>query len=110
MLTDHNHLSRVLKLMAVEEKKGAEEFSTASYGFFAGLTRMFGMPMLVALRPFVEEYIGDKRDSSQRLAAEMVAGLVKGARLWTYDKQQPLQTWLRPLLARTLSTVRNEVT
>ena len=65
--------------------------------------------MLDALRPFVEKYIADRRDSSQRLAAEMVAGIVKGARLWTYDKQWPLQIWLRPLLARTLEQVRNEI-
>jgi hypothetical protein len=33
LLTEPSHLARILKLMAVEEKKGAEEFSGATYSF-----------------------------------------------------------------------------
>ena len=74
-----------------------------------GLVRSFGVNIVEAFKPFVEEYISDKRDSSQRLAAEMVAGIIRGARLWTYDKQRPLQLWLKKLLVRTVESIRNEV-
>ncbi|KAI6213761.1 hypothetical protein M3Y94_00189800 [Aphelenchoides besseyi] len=109
LLTDRNHLALILKLLAVEEKKGSEQFSAASYSFFYGLTRTFGPVIVDAFRPFVEEFMVDKQEATQRLVAEMVAGIIKGAKLWTYDKFFVLQTWLTPLLMTNFESMRNEI-
>lgn len=61
LLIEPTYLARVLKLMAVEEKKGSEEFSSATYSFFYGLTRSFGTVFVEGLRPFVEELLANKQ-------------------------------------------------
>lgn len=108
LLTDPAHLGRVLQLMAVEEKKGSEEFSVSSYSFFYGLTRQFNTVFVEALRPFVESYLANKEEASQRLAAEMVAGVLNGSKLWSFDKVQPLRAWLGPRVIAVLESVNNE--
>jgi proteasome activator subunit 4 len=109
LLTEPTHLARILELMAVEEKKGSEEFNSSSYSLFYGLTRSFGTVIVEAFRPFVEELLANKKESSQRLAAELVAGIIKGSKLWTYDKVKPLQDWLGPLLMTNFETINVEI-
>lgn len=110
--------------MAVEEKKGSEEFSNPNYGFFFGLVRSFGTVIVEALRPFAEELLANKQvtdrkqtseritplqDSSQRLAAELVAGIIKGSKLWTYDKVKAIHDWLGPMLTANFESVNVEI-
>uniref|UniRef100_A0A1I7RNY6 Proteasome activator complex subunit 4 n=1 Tax=Bursaphelenchus xylophilus TaxID=6326 RepID=A0A1I7RNY6_BURXY len=109
LLTDSAHLGRVLQLMSVEEKKGSEEFSASTYSFFYGLTRQFNTDIVEALRPFVDHYISSKAEASQRLAAEMVSGILKGAKLWTFDKLIPLRNWLGPKIIAVLEGMSNEI-
>ena len=50
------------------------------------LFRNFGDSFLDMVRPHVEAMVGDKRESHQRSASEVMAGLVRGAKHWDYQR------------------------
>ena len=49
--------------------------------------------VLECLKPHVERLVGDTahdtHETSQRCAAEIIAGLVRGSKHWSYDKVSP---------------------
>ena len=50
------------------------------------LFRNFGDSFLDMIRPHVEAMVRDHRESHQRAASEIMAGLIRGAKHWDYDK------------------------
>jgi proteasome activator subunit 4 len=43
------------------------------------------------------------------LASEVTAGIIKGSKLWTYDKAKPLHDWLGPLLIANFEAINVEI-
>lgn len=52
--------------------------------------------------------VADKQEASQRCAAEIISGLVKGTKHWSYDKMQKLQQELSPILKVVLNNMTCE--
>ena len=50
------------------------------------LFRNFGDSFLDMVRPHVEAMVGDKRESHQRAASEVMAGRVRGGKHWDYQR------------------------
>ena len=50
------------------------------------LFRNFGDSFLDMIRPHVEAMVRDHRESHQRAASEIMAGLIRGAKHWDYHK------------------------
>ena len=50
------------------------------------LFRNFGDSFLDLIRPHVEAMVKDHRESHQRAASEIMAGLIRGTKHWDYDK------------------------
>ena len=55
------------------------------------LFRNFGDSFLDMIRPHVEAMVRDHRESHQRAASEIMAGLIRGAKHWDYQKVSKLQ-------------------
>ena len=53
--------------------------------------RNFGDSFLDMIRPHVEAMVRDHRESHQRAASEIMAGLIRGAKHWDYQKVSKLQ-------------------
>ena len=81
---------------------------------FKGIARNFGRQALTFFQPEVERLlVEDPSDgagehaSKLRCAAEMVAGLVRGAKHWTCDETDELWAWIIPVLRKLLPTLSN---
>ena len=62
-----------------------------SYLFiFQGLFRNFDDSFMQLLRPHIERLVSDTRhdthETSQRCAAEMISGIIRGSKHWTFEK------------------------
>ncbi|KAH7730239.1 Protein C14C10.5 [Aphelenchoides avenae] len=101
-------LDRFIQLMSIEEKKGSDQFKAETFTFFYGLFRNYNDALLPAFKPHIEKCLTDKREGCQRLASEMVAGLVTGAKLWRFEKLEPMWEWLSPRLLAALESMSNE--
>ncbi|KHJ46471.1 HEAT repeat protein [Trichuris suis] len=93
---DENFLRQFADLMSVEIKANDEvERVHASYQFFfQAMFRNFGFPMWKIFRGTVERLVDSNRLEKQRLAAEIVSGLISGMKLWRYECQQECQLWI----------------
>ncbi len=59
---------------------------------------------LNALRPTLEGLLADKDKNKQRAAAELIAGLIGGAKHWPRTKQESLWEWLTPKIDKMLGS------
>ncbi len=56
----------------------------------------------------MERLVKSDKEGEQRLAAEIVAGLIHGSKLWSFDKVTEFRKWLEPLLFVTLENVTTD--
>ena len=60
------------------------------YHYLKGLFRNFDDAVLEPLKPHVERLVADTahgtHETSQRCAAEIITGLIRGAKHWNYEK------------------------
>jgi len=89
-------------------------FSDCRAELFKGLARNHGIKVLdyfkAAAVQLLEICATDgtgERASKHRCAAEIVAGIVRGAKHWPYDDCQALWAWVMPLLEKNLAEVTN---
>lgn len=59
-------------------------------------------------RPQAESLCQSKKSADQRLASEFVAGLLRGAKLWPYEKQENIRKWLTPILESVFDNLTQE--
>jgi len=66
-----------------QEQAGAERFNSGNAQFFKAVFRHYGPAMLDAMKNPLERICQQATErSSQRAAAEIVAGLLRGMKLW----------------------------
>lgn len=51
-----------------------------------GLFRNFDDAFVPVLRPHLEQLVADSHESTQRCVAEIIAGLIRGSKHWTFEK------------------------
>eukprot|EP00118_Oscarella_pearsei_P016562 m.158842 g.158842 ORF g.158842 m.158842 type:complete len:609 (+) comp38755_c0_seq1:692-2518(+) len=76
--------------------------------FSQGLFRNHGDVVLTAFKPHLQRLCADKQDSSQRCAAEITAGLVRGSKHWPFVKVRSLWEFLLPCLVSVLNEINVE--
>lgn len=57
-----------------------------------GLFRNFSDAFLPLLKPHMERLVADSHESKQRCVAEIISGLIRGCKHWSYSK-----VWIRKL-------------
>ena len=102
--TSDDALDRFVDFISLEEIKGADEFDQNKFVLFKGLFRHFGDSLLTPqFRAHLERLMSDDCESSQRCAAEIVGGLVRGTKHWPFRAAAGMWAWLQPLLRDVLA-------
>jgi proteasome activator subunit 4 len=100
--SDQSNIDRLIKFLALEEKKGKDKFNCYRFIMFKGLFRNHGDTYLKYFLPHLEHLVTDKHESSQRCAAEIIAGIIRGSKHWPFHKVCALWQSLVPIIRRAL--------
>jgi proteasome activator subunit 4 len=73
-----------------------------------GLFRNLNDHLMPVFKRVLGQLVQSDKEGQQRFAAEIVAGMVRGSRLWSYDKLTTMWAWLFPLLTSALENITNE--
>lgn len=106
--SDLNNIDRLIKFLALEEKKGKDKFNCFRFLMFKGLFRNHGDSYLKYFLPHVERLVTDKHESSQRCASEIIAAVIRGAKHWPFHKVSALWQSLVPLIRLALVNMTEE--
>lgn len=106
--TVESNVNKLVEFLSMENKKGQDHFDTERFAMFKALFRNFGDSLVPLFRVHIERLVTDHRESHQRAAAELIAGLVRGSKHWTYDKVDSLWSWLLPTVRQALTLMAPE--
>lgn len=105
---DAANISKLIGYLSLEEKKGKDKFNGFRFVLFKGLFRNHGDVHLKHFLPHLEKLVADKQESSQRCAAEIVAGLIRGAKHWPFSMTKSMWEVLLPIIRTALSNLTVE--
>lgn len=110
--TFFSHKFNVDKLIAfwsLEEKKGKEKFNRSRFLLVKSIFDIFGDAFLDHFADHLPALIENKtNESSHRCAAEIIAGILRGAKHWDYGKTSKMYSKLVPLIRMALNNITNE--
>jgi len=99
---------QLLGFMSMEiSRTNNEVFSTAHVKFFKYIFQLFEDQFLYhCILPILKEFCFNFQEKhQQRVAAEMISGLIRGSRHWPAEKLDKLWEWLKPTLKTVLQNV-----
>ncbi|XP_003702630.2 proteasome activator complex subunit 4A [Megachile rotundata] len=102
------NIKKLIKFYSLETKKDKDQFS--KYLFFKGLFRNHGIVFLKHFLPHLEELVVDKQEGSQRCAAEIIAGIIKGSKHWPFNMVCEMWDSLLPIIKLALINLTPETT
>lgn len=101
-----SNIDKLIEFWSLEEKKGKEKFNRTRSFILKGLCGMFGDQLLGPFLEHVQRLTEDKsRESSHRCAAEVMAGIMRGMKHWTYDMTVSMYDKLKPLIQLALTNI-----
>ncbi|KAF7252296.1 Proteasome activator complex subunit 4 [Varanus komodoensis] len=106
--SDPKFVEQLIKFLSLEDRKGKDKFNPRRFCLFKGLFRNFDDAFLPVLKPHLERLAIDSHESPQRCVAEIIAGLIRGSKHWTFEKVENLWKVLCPLLRTALSNITVE--
>ncbi|XP_046884684.1 proteasome activator complex subunit 4A isoform X1 [Hypomesus transpacificus] len=101
-------IKQLIEFLSLEDRKGKDKFSPRRFCLFKGLFRNFGDSFLPLLQPHLQSLVCDSHESKQRCVAEIISGLIRGSKHWSYDKVECLWELLCPLLRTALNNITIE--
>jgi len=107
-LLDEDHLQKLIEFLSLEENKGKDKFDSRKFLMWKGIFRNYGVMVLEKLKEPLEKLCNDQQESSQRCAAEMMSGLIRGSKHWPWEMTDNLWSWLVPVLRKLLGNVTVE--
>ncbi|XP_055638685.1 proteasome activator complex subunit 4-like [Toxorhynchites rutilus septentrionalis] len=100
------NIDKLIKFWSLEEKKGRDKFNRNRFCLIKGLMNAFGDLFLDKfvkhLRPLIEDKASE---SNHRCSAEIMAGIMRGAKHWPYSKTESMYESLVPLIRLALNNV-----
>ena len=105
---DESNVKTFVEYNSLEYEKGQDFFSTDRGLFLSFLVENIGPGLSLAFQPHIERLVSSPEESQQRAAAEMVYGLVRGARFWDWEASSQLWHWLLPVFQQVLNNVTAE--
>uniref|UniRef100_A0A8C1Y770 Proteasome activator subunit 4b n=1 Tax=Cyprinus carpio TaxID=7962 RepID=A0A8C1Y770_CYPCA len=106
--TDPVFIKQLIEFLSLEDRKGKDKFNPRRFCLFKGLFRNYSDAFLPILKPHMERLANDSHESTQRCVAEIIAGLVRGSKHWSFSKVEALWKFLIPLMRRALSNITVE--
>ncbi len=105
---NQNLVDKIVGFFSLEERKDMDKFDSRKFMLWKGLFRNYGESALKLLKPHIERLSLTENESSQRCGAEIIAGLIRGSKHWTWSMTERLWEWLVPLLRKILLHVTVE--
>lgn len=120
------NIEKLIGFLSLEERKGKDKFDATRFSLFKGifynpyfssvlynfpylgLFRNHGNEFLDNFKPHLERLVRDPQEASQRCAAEIITGLIRGSKHWPFAKAESLWNFLCPLLRVAFSNVNVE--
>lgn len=105
---DPQNIEKLINYFSLEEKKGKDKFNALRCFLFKGLFRNHGIVHLEHFLPHLQRLVIDKHESSQRCAAEIAAGIVRGAKHWPFQMTCDLWQALLPIIRTAIANLTEE--
>jgi len=102
---------QLFSYMSMETSKtNTEAFSTSNIKFYKYIFQLFEDRFFyTCIQPILNEYcLNFQEKHQQRVAAEVISGLIRGSRNWSTAKLDKLWEWLKPTLKNVLQNVIQE--
>ncbi|XP_042231597.1 proteasome activator complex subunit 4-like isoform X2 [Homarus americanus] len=93
-----DNVDKLVSFLSLEENKERDSFNTRRFWMFKGLFRNFGDTFMHMLQGHIKRLAGETHKSSQRCATEIITGMIRGSKHWTFAKHQALWGILKPVL------------
>uniref|UniRef100_A0A2M4A6A0 Putative proteasome activator complex subunit 4b n=1 Tax=Anopheles triannulatus TaxID=58253 RepID=A0A2M4A6A0_9DIPT len=101
-----DHVDRLIKYWSLEEKKGKDKFSSSRMVLVKMVMKVFGDQLLDRFMCHLKRLIEDKSsESSHRCAAEVMTGIMRGAKHWPYEKTRAMYEQMVPLIRLAMDNV-----
>ena len=81
-----NHSSNVVNQYKHNYNGDDSHLRNFHFLFLQGIFRNFDDAFLPVLKPHLERLVADSHESTQRCVAEIIAGLIRGSKHWTFEK------------------------
>lgn len=108
---DEKNVAKLIGFWSLEEKKGNEKFNRSRSYLLKGMCDLYGDVLIEPFYGHLKRLIDDKNknsESSHRCAAELMAGIMRGMKHWTYDMTVRAYDQLKPLICAALNNITTE--
>ncbi|XP_029164235.1 proteasome activator complex subunit 4B-like isoform X2 [Nylanderia fulva] len=105
---DPQHIDKLISYLSLEEKKGKDKFNGCRCLLFKGLFRNHGIVHLKHFLPHLQRLVTDKHESSQRCAAEITAGIIRGSKHWPFEMVREMWQVMLPVVRTAIANLTEE--
>ena len=91
-----------IELISIEHKKGEDFFSMDKAYFFCILLECIGLQLFKMFLPYLRKMVESEQESEQRASAEIIYGVIRGSRFWSYEDSQFASSELSSLIRNVL--------
>ncbi|CAL4088618.1 unnamed protein product [Meganyctiphanes norvegica] len=105
---DQEKVDKLISFLSLEGNKEKDSFNTRRFWMFKGIFRNFGDTFVSKFRGHLERLVEESQKSSQRCATEIITGILRGSKHWTFTKHQALWSWFKPMLKTGMAKVTVE--
>ncbi|XP_078000645.1 proteasome activator complex subunit 4-like [Glandiceps talaboti] len=106
--SSQDFVDKLIGFLSLEERKGKDKFNSKRFVLFKGLFRNFDDTLLPLFKAHLERLAADSQESSLRCMSEIVAGLMRACKHWSFEKTEKLWQFLTPVLRTALSKMTVE--
>lgn len=106
--SNKDNLKQLVRYLSMEEKKGRDQFNCYRFLMFKTLFKLFEDKLLDEFLPHLQQLVADKEEHSQRCAAELISGIIRGSKHWSFEQTSRLWEKLLPLFRTALNNMSDE--
>ncbi|XP_008550347.1 proteasome activator complex subunit 4 [Microplitis demolitor] len=103
-----SNIDKLLKFNSIEERKGKDKFNLTRALLYKGIFSNYGIRHMDLFIPHLKSLVEQKQESSQRCAAEIIAGMIRGSKHWPFDMIVKFWEQLTPIIKTALDNVTTE--
>jgi proteasome activator subunit 4 len=106
---DSESMRKLVEFWSMEEKKGKEHFHRSRFWLIKQIFNVFGDVFLDNFINYINLLLtNERKESSHRCAAEFIAGILRGAKHWPYEKTRIMYEKLLPVIKLALDNISTE--
>lgn len=105
---DPQNVEKLITFYSIEEKKDKDKFNSYKCRLFKSVFRNNGITPLRHFVPHLHKLVTDKQESSQRCAAEIIAGIIRGSKHWPFEMTCEMWNELLPIIRAALTNLTAE--